>query len=203
MSLILSLHKAAQLPPVVRDELEQLIAAIQAWANVSGDSTVPGNLTVGGFATLTNQNAFRSTFSSFSIPDSTETNITLTADRTNANDDNVTVFNINDANFYFDNTAIVYISKPGTYLIVGRGRWDTNVAGTERLLQLSVAGDDTEFVTANVPANPLTQYVHGIIHVSSTFLLTQGTRIAVILQAFQDSGGSRTISGWLSIVKLA
>jgi hypothetical protein len=184
------------LDPIIVHAFDDLIATLQTWANTV--QTTQGSYVSSGFATYLGQHRLRLSSSTVSVPNVTEYPIPFTAPTR----DDLNTYDVGDI---FDGTATVYLTTPGLYLVTGRIRWDANAAGTFRILQLRIDGDDAEFVTANAPVAAMTQYVTGVIPVTDEILasMTQ-RRLTLALEAAQDSGGTRTPTYvWFSVIKLS
>lgn len=202
--LRLGLTFAEQLPAIVRDELEQLVASLQAWANVSGDQEIPGKLTVTGISTFLGQPRFAVFLDSgFSVPNSTEQPIAWRA----PSSDETQFQEFSSGVSYVD--SVVYLTEPGIYLLHARIRWDTNTGGTYRGLQYRIGGSDTDY-TSFLPPNSLglTQQLTSLIRITQRMLDQStgvlGGKLAVKVEAVQDSGGTRTLSGgYFNLLKVA
>lgn len=199
--LILALQHATELDPAVREELTQLIAALQTWANVSGDFAVPTNLSVTGFATITGQHCLRAAGSA-SPATGVETGLALT----------LPSGQLTDAELYqsgivlSDGDTSAYIVQPGLYLIHASAQWDLNAAGTYRMTQIRVSNIIETGIDRRAPSAgfAVTNHSHYLTRITPEFLATvTNGQVAIGCDVVQDSGGTRAATGYLEIAKLA
>lgn len=201
--LLLGLQHEGEYPESVAKELRQLTAAIQQWANGTGVGNIPRDAAVGGSLTVAEQPAFRAFLdSAVTVASGTEQELTYLVPATDPT--SISTFDLSGA---FDGKSKVWLTLPGVYSIEARIRWDTNVAGTTRYLQMRIYGDDEEGdLDVGAPVASMVQHVSCIVRVSQEMLdRSQYPRgIPVNIEAFQDSGGARTLSrlSWFSVAKL-
>lgn len=199
--LLLALQHSTDLDPAVREELTQLIAAIQTWANVSGDFSVPTNLVVGGYATITGQHCLRAAGSA-SPATGVETGLALTLPPGQLTDAELFQSGI----ILSDGDTSAYITQPGLYLLHAGIQWDLSAAGTYRMTQLRVAGVIETGYDRQAPsaAFAVTNHSHYLCRITPEYLATQTNgQVAVGCDVVQDSGGTRSATGWLEIAKIA
>jgi hypothetical protein len=201
--LLLTLQNEGEYPEAVAQEFRQLITAIQQWAGGTGFGQVPNDSSVGGSLTVSTQPSFRA------FIDNTVTVATGVEQALTWLDPSIdpTALSTFDNTTMFDGTTKVWLQEPGTYLIQARIRWDANAAGTFRILQMRIYGDDEEGdVDAQAPVASMTQHVGCVVRVSQDLLDRSSfpRGIPVEIEAAQDSGGARTLSSlsWFSVVKL-
>ena len=206
-TLLIALSDPDSLDPIVRAELEQLIAALQVWANVSGDHRVAKNLSVGGSATI-NQPAFRAILDTASVMvTGAETPILWRTPNNTAFDPSE--FHTGEGISFIATTGTVYVRDPGIYLLHARVRWDSNAAGTFRAIQFRVGGDDTSYdIHTQAAAASLSQRISCILKLTPEFLSNQGfnlnTGVPMLVEGVQDSGANRAFTGGsFSVVKIA
>lgn len=199
--LLLALQHSSDLDPAVREELTQLIAAIQGWANVSGDFTVPTNLSVGGYASIPGQHCLRASGTA-SPATGVETGLALV----------LPSGQLTDAELYqsgivlTDGATSAYLTLPGLYLIHASAQWDLNGAGTHRFSQIRVAGIIQAGIDRQAPSASfaVTNHSHYLCRITTEYLsATLNGQVAVECDVYQDSGGTRTVGGYLEIAKIA
>lgn len=195
--LAIALHYAEELPPAVKSELEQIIATIQAWANISGDSVVPGNLITSGWGEILGQHCARVTGSaSVALA---EVDFTWTAPSGQDTDYESFAVGITllDTN--------LYLTLPGVYLLYGSAQWDLSAVGTYRASQFSVQGIDTLDVDRRAPsaAFTVTNKSLMVLRVSQTLLDINAGKLRVNFGVFQDGAGTHAVSARVNIAKIA
>lgn len=196
--LILALQHSSALDEAVREELTQLIAAIQAWANVSGDFVVPTNLSVGGTLSVPGQPCLR--VSASASPGAGEIAMALVAPSGQLTDAELFQSGIELS----DGNTQAYLTVPGLYLIHSSVQWDLNAAGTYRMTQIRVANIIETGIDRRVPSAAIAVTNHSIYlcRITAEFLVGS-PKVAVGVDVSQDSGGTRTAVGWLEIAKIA
>jgi hypothetical protein len=201
--LLLSLQHEGEYPEPIAKELRQLVAAIQQWTGGTGFGNIPNDAAVGGSLTVSTQPAFRAFLdSAVTVASGVEQELTWLVPSTDPT--SLSTFDVGSA---YDGKSKVWLGLPGVYLIEARIRWDTNVAGTTRYLQMRIYGDDEEGdLDVGAPVASMVQHVSCIIRVTQETLdrASYPRGIPVQIEAFQDSGGARTLSrlSWFSVAKL-
>ena len=199
-------------------ELDALIAALQNWANIAGDFSVPRNLILGGSFAAVNQPAFRGFIepSLRTIPTGVSTTLTwTTVSLTSASAVPSELNCYQTGGIAFDGQR-VFLKDPGFYHVQARVRWDgATVAGTTREVNvfcLSAAGTSpfsNEFAdrVADLPiALGLVQKLSVTIRVTDRVLEQYNvpSGLPVWVEVLQDAGVNETlrVGSWFSVNKV-
>lgn len=201
--LRLGLINEGQYPEAVAEEFRQLVAAIQQWAGGTGFGSIPNDATIGGQITAQSQPSFRAFYAgSPQIPTGVEYPISW---RTPSTDP--TAFAEWDTTGMFESPSKVWLSQPGIYLIQARVSWGASTAGSFRILQVRIYGDDLDGdIARDAPTANLVQRVACIVRISQDLLdrALYPRGIPVQIEGVQDSGSDRSIAdtSWFSVAKL-
>lgn len=188
---------------VLAEGLEQMAGSVHAaftkeHAEDGGHTTInaTGNVIAGGYSTFSGQprlRIFKLAAVAQTITTGTDTFVQWTSNQGSNTDPEEY-----DYSNQFDGTDAVVCSTAGLYLVIADIGWDVNATGKRKV---SVYTDVALGVTASViaPGDAVagpTQLIVCPVYVASN------VPDKIRIQVFQDSGVNRTVSGWISVLKL-